>query len=409
MTGPTLQSVSDRLNPAVHGIALRKGTEWIVRFPSALRLTGSAATLSTLHELAAVLGYTPEALDAARRSGQVTLYGFETIDLVQFADGSPPGIFERGGIGRSPDVSIGNVRSKLGQVGRHLLTHVWTDPDGGSTLAGTYFPMSDRYRPVQAEDRDVALAILALDRLGDDDALPGVSPAAAEARDALLRTIGVEDPIVAAIHVGLGRAGEEATALVASTLDDQNQPRLTRAIAAWALASQPQCSDRVRRFLLETASSPPEEIESLLPWIGWADVGCAAEAEATPLLLATWRSLPGRFSEALTASQRPPAARLTSNLLRQAAFLPTALGTCDDPALAAASLEDIDFLLNALIVGETEASLTRAPSSTLGGVRTAAWDERMTIPTQAFAILLLDDMVERMEVGEAAGMAEVDP
>ena len=407
LTAPTLQAVADRLNPTVHGIALRTGTEWIVRFPSALRLTGAAATLATLHELAAVSGYTPSGLDAARQSGRATLYGFESIDLVQFSTSSPPRVFERGAAEPTRDVSHGAFLNRLTHVGSHLLTHTWRGEDGAINLSGTYLPMSNQYRPIQASDRDTALAVLAFDRLAAVPSLPELAQLASEARDALIPQLNTSDPVVAALQIVLSKPEAGLAETVSAVLSDQNESRMNRAISAWSLSHHPAFQSMLHAFLLEAATWSQTDVEAALPWLGWADTAHAESRGTDPILQSHWTQLSERFSTAITATQRPGPARLTSVLLRQAAYLPSIRTSSEEPSDAIETLDDAMFLLNALIVGDEEAALTPVPSNTTGGVRAAAWDEHMSIPSQAFAILLLHDIVNQLDSGAAPDTMEV--
>jgi hypothetical protein len=407
LTAPTLQIIADQLSPAKHGLALRAGSEWIVKSPSALRLTGSAATLATLNELATVSGYTPTSLDAARKTGRATLYAFETIDLVQYATGDAPCLFERGARDSSRSMDRNAVLDRLRRVGSHLLTHTWTDEKGNVNLLGTYNPMSNRYRPMQANDRDIALGALALDRLAKTESLPDLSLAASAAKDAIIAQLSTSDPIVAAIVVAIAEPDPATVEVVAAALDNKEEPLINRAVAAWSLSRYPMYRSQVRSFLQESSALSQRDIDALLPWIGWADMLTSSTDQAEPVLRSHWEALPERFSRAITATQLPGPARLTSELLRQAAFIPAAASVGDNSPSSSGSLEDVRFLLASLIMSQREASLTMDPTKAAGGVRSAAWDERMSVQSQAFAILALDDIVRRIQPGTTDGLTEV--
>jgi hypothetical protein len=395
LTATSLDAVADDLNPATDGVALRVGTHWHMRFPSALRMTGSAATLNTLHELAAVAGLKPETLREARRNGHAALYRFQTVDLVQQAGEHMPRVFSRGMKDLTWTCDRADLVTLLEQIVTHLGTHL-TMPttlgdDAATVLGSTYVPHLDRWKPLSASPRDRALARLAFLAAA---ATPGVDPTIAEqsrrwATDCSTQA-AVTDDVAAALQMdSIPQPSEEQLARVTNLLDDDTLHTSDRAIAAWALAGYQPEHPRVRAFLDAATLLPPVQLVEMLPWLGWADIRMAAGADATPRLASFWNTLGTRTAANLSDSTTPAA-----NMLPIAAFLATAAGDPDiwslpeRPAAFHAMCRSIRVLAH-LVVGPDEARFFPAPDKMLGGVRLSPWDERMPIWAQSMAIMMI--------------------
>ena len=145
----TLAEAAESLNPATDGIALRVKDRWWVRFPSSLRFTGSALGLSTLHELAAVSGLTPDTLTEYRRSGQATLYRFETIDLIQLPGEDLPRTYRRGDMHDGWECNRAAILTQLQLVTQYLASHLQLLQGDGSdetalVLRGDLLPFTGK-------------------------------------------------------------------------------------------------------------------------------------------------------------------------------------------------------------------------------------------------------------------------
>ena len=382
MTAANIVDAASDLNPSSDGVALRVGDRWHLRYPSALRMSGAAATLEMLVELATVAGFTPESLDSARRTGAATLYQFQTITLVQCGDELSPRVYERGRESRPWHTSREATLSQLSRVGQHLLSQCWGDPDGELLhVGGDYVPPHDHCQPVHAAARDHAFAALALHRLIAVPGLPEqLNVSGRLAADALAAQLTTDDPIIVAVRSQL----DPSTNLdsVRLLLSDDTAPRVERAIAAWALAGNTADHEAVTALLDETAVGPRQQLFGMLPWIGWADLAQAKSLGQPPRLERLWQGL------CSVALNEVNPRTVTADMLPVAAFLASVQKSSADRSLQ---------LLDLLVVGPHESRFFRSPTRAVGGVRLAPWNERMPVWAQALGILLLCEAIEQLD------------
>lgn len=387
----TLAQAAQGLDPATDGIALRIEDRWWVRFPSSLRLTGAALTQSTLHELAAVAGLTPDTLADFRRTGHATLYRFETIDLVQLPGETFPRTYRRGDMDNGWNCNHAEMMAQLQLVTQHLASHMQLLQGNGETamvLRGDLLPFTGRYVPPRAPARDVALFRYAMHR--------GRAALDLEQPDPLCVLPAVSahnDPISAAYAIAINPAAPaEAYTQVTQLLADTDAPLADRAIAAWSLTHHDTDQSLAHAFIEEATRLPPTELIGMLPWLGWTDIRLARATGRPPKLAHFWRILAAKTADSITSSTPP-----TAQFLPAAAFLASIAG--DDTILPQA--EQSEFrrglcrsleLLDMLIVGQDEARFF--PSHPVGGVRRSLWDERMSIQAQAMAVLMLSEALD---------------
>jgi hypothetical protein len=382
------------LDPATSGLALRVGDAWTIRFPSALRMSGAAATVDMIGELAAVAGLTPAELTDARQRGQATVYTFQTVDLVQLPGELGPRHFQRGvGQRRWTDEPRPAVAA-LTLAGRHLVDRLWATPDEGAwVLGGTYHPNDDRWRPMDAPPRERAFAAVALQRLSDIPALPDpLRRQAADRADGLASALPSDDPVIEAAKVAMGRSAD--TRLVRDLLQDASAPLVERAIAAWALASAGQQPEEVAAFLDQVALLPPSTTLQGLPWIGWTDSLISGATTEPRRMEDLWRGL-----ERVALSDLSPE-KITADVLPVAAFLASetqAAGGQSTPTLRVMQL---------LLVDAGEAAYYRSPERMAGGIKLAAWDERMPLWSQTMGILALCELAEADRVADQTDRQE---
>lgn len=394
LTGRSFESIAQGLDPAASGLALRVGKQWHVRFPSALRMTGSAATLSTLHELAAVAGLTPAELLEARRHGTATLYRFETIDLVQLEGERTPRAFSRGNMQEPWMCNRASVLQLMEEVATHLKAHDQIGLDGASTirlLGGDYLPHADRFVPPDAAPRDKAGYRWSMAIVADT---PGIEPSLANAARGLQQIpLGTSDTaadeiVSSAIRIALiaEPSRNDLTRAIESVANEEARPA-DRAIAAWALAGHNPLHPVLDAFLEEVASWPPSEVIATLPWMYWADLRVATAKEDHAGMTDVWIAIARRALAAMREATIPtadflPLATLIASLAGDDSVIPPEArpefvdGVCE--ALA---------MLRRLVVTEDEARFYRG--SAQGGVRLTSWDERMPIQAQSMAILML--------------------
>ncbi|MEC9372261.1 MAG: hypothetical protein VYC34_00385 [Planctomycetota bacterium] len=169
----------------------------------------------------------------------------------------------------------------------------------------------------------------------------------------------------------------------------------------------------VRRLFRET---PPGRVVNLMPWLGWAEVRLAGAGEIpAEIALRDARSLVWRhqltFDDAaglepdliggivFTAARQP----LPSwQSLRPLAFLATMLGddrlTSEDEAgrEAIRLLTSLRFMMQ-LEAGEEAMHMFRDRGRSLGGIRLAPWDQRLTLDASALALLTIAESLEAVE------------
>ena len=390
----TLAEAAQSLNPATDGIALRVKDRWWVRFPSSLRFTGSALGLSTLHELAAVSGLTPGTLAEYRRSGQATLYRFETIDLIQLPGEDLPRTYRRGDMHDGWECNRAAILTQLQLVTQYLASHLQLLQGDGSdetalVLRGDLLPFTGRYVPTQATTRDLALFEYAMDRARTALGVANTAELSVPISHAN------DDAVAAAYSIVMNpQSPAETFAQVRELLTETEQPLADRAIAAWALTHNQNDRLLAQNFIEESTQLPPTELIGMLPWIGWADIRLAESNGRPPRLANFWHILAAKTASSVTGSTPP-----TAQFLPSAAFLASVATTDVIPTVA----DQHDFqqnvcqsleLLDMLVVSENEAKFF--PTHPVGGVRLTLSDERMSIRAQAMAILLLSEALGTM-------------
>jgi hypothetical protein len=391
----TLAEATQSLNPATDGIALRVHDHWWVRFPSSLRLTGAVITQSTLHELAAVAGLTPDSMMELRRSGNATLYRFETIDLVQLPNELLPRTYRRGDMHDGWECNRAAVLSQLQLVTQHLASHMQLLQGAGSgervtVLRGDLLPFTGRYTPPRATRQDQSLFHYAMARA---NAALGIERTHNLSLAPI--TTASDDAISAAFQLVMDpKAPAEARTQVQQLLAAPDRRLADRSIAAWALAQTDDDCLLVRAFIEEATLLPPTELIKMLPWLGWADLQLAQASSRPPRLTKLWHVLAAKTA-ASTNNNAPP----TAQFLPVAAFLASI--TVDDTILPPGERVDFQYslcrsleLLDMLIIGEDEARFF--PNHPAGGVRHSLWNERVSIRAQAMAIMVLTEALGAM-------------
>ncbi len=396
MTGRDTQRIGQDLDPAASGLAIRIDDAWHIRFPSALRMTGAAATAGMVGELATVAGLTPLQLTAARQRGQATVYRFDTIDLVQLPGEFGPRHFQRGGSHPKWPKQPRPALAALTLAGRHLIDRLWAGPDGGDLLlGGTYHPNDDQWRPLDAPPRDRAFTAIALRRLGDVSGVPPqLAQQALQRSESLAVTLPNDDRVIESAKLVLGQpCNREA---IAALLKDPEAALVERSIAAWAIASSAVEPGRdVPDFLNQVALLPPSTTLQAMPWIGWADAAAADVTGQPQRMEELWRGV-GKIALADLSWDE-----VTADVLPVAAFLASRRHDGDAQG-AAQSLR----IVRSLLVDSDEAAFFRSPQRATGGVKLAPWDERMPLWSQTMAILLLCEAAEAHEQAERPGQEE---
>lgn len=456
LLGTTDREIAEQVSPGLDGVAIRRGGDWAMLFPSQMLATNTAGRAERMiGGLAPQVGLAPGAVEQLRRVADVAFYRFRTIQLVQTAPGRAPFQTFRGStIVHESEVTWDAVRALASGLADYLirLESPLEEPVG---ILGSYRPVADVHEPVFAPPLEQALVAFALARYAR---APGIDPsrgelAATAARrilQELMRVVpGEDDPIrsvttAAAIVV----AGRESPALDADSAHFQDLARQrvleacrpdpalgearedpllqpadpnSRALVALALAgmSRPSASEPgadpafVRRALDEVWESVPDHMHvALLPWIAWAE---ALHAEATGTTMERVEPM-RRLIQVLDACRQrgPPdlsgglalseshRITTTAQTVRPGAFLAWALRDplltppADAPAALGRHLRTVRFVLQ-LSVRESCEWAFRSPQKARGGLRAATWDSDQPVAAQAMGLLMAAETLSSLD------------
>lgn len=402
ITAPTLRDAANALLPATDGIALRINRQWFIRFPSYLRMTGDGATYEELKSLAIAARMTPSELDAARRSGQATLYRFKTVDLLQDAHKDPARLYIRGE--ESPRVEYDRESLiALGQRVANRLASQLVTPDldledaPPSFLMGDYDAAAGRHISTKAPLRDHMLAALAFTKwkiATDADAEQWA--AVTQALTMTTSKTDLKDPIDAAMYAMLIRSAilpDDPTHgdIALEIADRQDLPLTVRAIAGLGLPPQ---SPIIEEVLMDGKEAEPEQLFNALPWIGWLDLQNAMTKGQPLILNDQWRTIEymledrqrdtGPLQGAIGFNEHVES--ISAHMLRPLAFYLSL------PAKPAPWTVDAMTFVSTLIVPSAHHPFRGAASA--DGIRLAPWDDRMPVWTQAMTLLCLSELLE---------------
>lgn len=427
--------VATLLSPGLEGVAARIGDGTGAVFPGALLASG-ADPGKALGGLVSKLTDDPqmgvETASKLRTEHGAAFYRFRTAQLAQPRAGVLPVFLLRGGrLHPKTELSTAELRRFASGVASHLAQRRWPGVEKNG-FSGTYDPVRGTFDPSIASDTDQALAAFALFRCAGT---PGIDAAAAQAAqsaglaalEALAGRSAELDPVAASLALGAireyastpaDRARDQApsfntlAAACEASLDKiaQSGPDAVaasqRAVIAWGLAVRrsPSAGEWVRRIYRET---PPAELVSQMPWLGWAELTLAGPggAVSSATALRSMRSLLWQHQLAqadlppdspdleggivFTASKNPLP---TWQAARPIAFAATMVG---DPRLTepgeaaretARLLSSIRFLRQ-LAADEAAGHMYQSPPKAMWGVRAALWDQSMPLDASALTLL----------------------
>ena len=402
ITAPTLREAANTLSPATDGLALRVDRNWIVRFPSYLRMTGDGSTYEELKSLAIAARMSLSEMDEARRTGNVTLYRFKTVDLLQDAHTTPARLYIRGE--ESPRITYDREQlTKFGDRVANRLTAQLVTPElemedsPPSFLMGDYDAAAGRYANTQAPLRDHMLAALALHRWQIATGADAVtwSQVGQSLRAAALESMST-DPIDVALHAMLMRSSllpidEARSEAVLDLAGNQEHSLAARSIAALGMVDQPAL---VEQILIDATEAPPSKVFNALPWIGWLDQQ-HAQMKNEPLMLSEqWRAIEymmvdrqhttGPLQGAIGLNEHVES--ISAHMLRPLAFYISM-----HPSPAPWTVNAIQFI-STLIV--PKAYHPFRGESSADGIRMAPWDDLMPIWAQAMTLLCVSEMLQ---------------
>ncbi len=184
LAGRSFSRIAERLEPGLHGVALRRGGRVGMLFPAKLRAGNAADQISTrIAGLVGELGLPQTELDTLRRDHQVGVYRFDTTHLAQRSPAEFPFETDRGDRPVDLDeITLDRVTAMTGRLMEHLTGRLWP---GGETaedhemrdaalgLMGDYRAVSDRFSPLFAPPFEQALGAYAFARLSGADGIDG--------------------------------------------------------------------------------------------------------------------------------------------------------------------------------------------------------------------------------------------
>ncbi len=450
------------LEPGVDGVGVRIGDRIALMFPEAMVVTATEPGAAFPALVSRLTGDPTLALkgpaELAKEQGAV-FYRFRTTHLAQpRAQRAPEFLHRCGKMFEQRDMTAGELRRWAGELAGFL---------AGRASGASYDPVPGR--EYEETDAGRALAALALVQYSEIPDLAAEQRAAARRGAAeLLAGIGAETlgtycgPAWVALR-GLGIEGSpelvqtftakgDILRELFATLDTclTEAPRLEpvrQCIYTWARARRAiehrapvEGLDREIRTLFR--ETPPGELVSLMPWLGWTELTWAriesdgGPGRAIPSAAAlrdmrdlVWRhqlrgfDLPWEqrdlagaivFTKAAAGQRAMP----TWQAARPLAFIATMLGDprlTDDAEVAAELsrlLQSLRFLRQ-LTASEADGHMYRSPDRAVGGVRASLFDQRMPPEATSLTLIAVCETIRSLEQIEsrrgAAGEAPPDP
>lgn len=432
LLGRSIEVAAERIQPGVHGIAMRYGERWWFEFPSQLRMSNAAAGPQRILALALASELSPRQIESLRSTGEISLYRFETIDLAQSESSDMPHMLTSGDLPViQSEVTPRKIVDARDALARHLLGRIFTTTDG-TRLVGSYTPLAASFKTQPPTNRERAMVALALARYSRS---PGLDPELARSA----RTAAVEliepavsnadlpnsgDPLeasaelLAATELGLDDKGTQIETIRNHVLklrdsDDLNVRKQASSLvfACAALMRSPSEDDKdlaVEMSRRARDTIPVQQQMTLLPWLAWVERDNRTRLEAlssNPDLNAlqfirqqtmALQSPPSVENKTLNAGGyvlEPGSRGITSRSFRPALFMAETIG---DPGYLDSNQSDVQaahqrFLRYTLQLScrEDVAGTWRQPDRVIGGIRESCWDAELDPVTQAMGLMVL--------------------
>jgi hypothetical protein len=421
LNGPT-ELLHEDLHPSLHGLGIRRGADWSIRLPSRMRAAGQAATPPTMQGMLFVHGVNVSEADAMRRTGELTLYRVETLNLRQLSHDAAPFLFERGRHAMAPAIETkDDLRALVDRLATGLLS-AWielkTDEARADStkepkwfLGGTFDPHRDAWTPANRPERDLALAALSLARLARHRPAEGVAHQAALSMLETLRNAGNLFSATAALSLLAADAlqveppSQWLTAARTAVVEDDGP---ARAMAVLALVNRPTDKAIVRDALRQWSSDGARALLETLPWsLLVADL--AQDNTLDPLfdlsrevLLARQLGADGgpwgmEASGTVALRNHPDAMGMAS--LRAGWSLAALIAHA--PPVERNALRSRALLLATALqrrtISDAQAALWASPDTVRNRVALALWDERLPVSAQAIALMTAIDLAEALD------------
>lgn len=441
------------LSPGVDGISVRTDNGASALFPGtmlALNFTPELAIRAATGEL----DLPPVQLGELRAKHGVRTLRFRTTHLAQPDGGEPPAFLHRGGkmVPRTAVTGRG-LRAFASDMSEHIMTHAWPgdEPHG---MTGDYLPIKNTYDPKIAPPRVQGIAAYALLRFAKTEGIDGGQRAKAEvfARGVLERLTEVTgsepDPLddalacaawlLADAELEASERYAEATGgfrsramdVVVSSLTDSGSPSRRSLLAcALAVASDDESHRALaRRTVLGLYQQTPEgRLVGLMPWLSIASSALTPDGEETLGSLALRSAREDVWAHQLATSDlRTHERDLAGGIVftRGRSPLPTwhslrplatIAGTLTAPGVTSREefmahftrlSASLRFVMQ-LSVREFETHMYRDDRRSLGGVRSALWDQRVSLDATSLALITVCETL-RAAALHASGHASED-
>ncbi len=454
----TYATASAEVAPGLEGVAVRREDVIKARFPGTMLATNTMGGAALASIIAEITGDPTKGLVEPHdlKDEWLKYFRFKTLMIAQTQPGVSPVFLHRGGrVVSQSELNAEGIQALADATAEHLVRRIQDD----GTLLGTLHPTTGDYRPRLAGVESRALTALALsmytDLRGTDAA---VARMARERSDRLLATIPTQGgeaeknltPEAAALctialagrprerlagDVELGRLMLACRPIVEGAFDPESgfatrpgtESAIVLALVRLANLSREPASlhlaeEALSQILLAT---PADQLVGQMPFLAWASIEHADVAGLDePRAAAALR----QFREDVWARQIAPGTGIGSeqrdlfggiqftvstrpmadwHTARVGAAVATMLGRpelteADEVGVELGRLLRVLRFLKQLSAGEAECHMFAEPAQSLGGVRSALWDQRMPSAATAMSLLCAVETLRSFERLETA-------
>ncbi len=461
------------VSPGLDGVAVRLGERIAARFPSQMRPTGQNAAEVVRGLVSELAGDSTRGFDelTALREAGYAFYRFRTVNLVQLAPGTGFVFAHRGGrIVERSEIDAGRLGQMAEGIANHLCDRLWPgiEPYG---LMGTLDPVTGRVESRTESPAGQAIAASALARCSQTEGLDqAVRDRARTTAVAILDQLALvaEQEIEpwsnpadgAATIIALTELSDLPDSPERDTMFDRCAARVIAAYdpvpavfadevprSAWGLmalamvrlAANEACSHATALSAVRASfrNTPPEQLVSQMPWLGWAEQEIHRGADALPSAPALIEMRRLVFDHqldptTLDADDRDLAGGVvftsgttplpTWNAIRPMPFLADMLAderltsgslTQGEATACLADLLDLTRFLHQLCADPVAGHMYRRAGRSMWGVRMALWDQRISIEASSLGLesvcRLLDAVHAVADRGRGTDKAESVP
>ncbi len=432
--GTTIEALATRIRSGLDGIVLRTEDGVAGLFPIEMTINDMSPA-AAFEALRVDLQFTLDEFNARLADGRIRAWKFEVVHLAQETPTSPAMVLYRGSRLVPLDwVTQERVIEFADDLADHLIHRMWPGEEHLGIM-GTYLADVDRFDPLTADTADQALAAFALAHyaglrrvnspkraeiadkaarriLGDlavrglpsgsSDRPAGVSALIVIAVDAMSESGGVS----AEVRDLRKRSMKEVEAVFqqANGKFDKNIPISEQAACALAMGTR-EAVDSVWRAV------SPEQLPSVLPWLGWAEQRVAGMNGVIPSV-AGFKNLRKRLwmmqvgaadSDSISPDEAgglafQPGQSPDWNTTRPLIFLASMLGdprfTGDEDAEIMGEIVHLTQAVRFLRqLSEREEDRYRLPDPrrAMHGIRASLWTDRLPVGASASALIALTE------------------